>query len=86
MWFRGLDEDPIDKIVGYRNEEEFKIGLRAISYRVTRDEVSKIKTVVRNKKVVLGKILHSTYKQEQEILNIKILLNLISDLDAYYHS
>lgn len=54
VWFRGLDEDPIDKIVGYRNEEEFKIGLRAISYRVTRDEVSKIKTVVRNKKVLVS--------------------------------
>ena len=41
-------EDPFPKIVGYKNQEEFKDILQKISFRVTRDEVSKIPTKVRH--------------------------------------
>ena len=41
-------EDPFPKIVGYKNQEEFKRILQGISYRVTRDEVSKVPTKVRH--------------------------------------
>lgn len=48
-WIAGR-EDPFPDIVGYKNQEYFKELLASISYRVTRDEVSKVKTLVRNRK------------------------------------
>ena len=48
-WIQGR-EDPFPDIVGYKNQEYFKELLASISFRVTRDEVSKVKTLVRNKK------------------------------------
>lgn len=45
----GREEDPFPKIVGYRNQEQFKELLKSMSYRVLRDEVSSVKTLVRRK-------------------------------------
>lgn len=41
-------DDPFPRITGYKNQEEFKEILKSISYRKTRDEVSKTPTKVRN--------------------------------------
>lgn len=51
VWYRGMEEEPTKTVIGYKNEEQFKAQLREISYRVTRDEVSTIKTVVRTRRV-----------------------------------
>ena len=51
VWYRGMEEEPTKTVIGYKNEEIFKSKLREISYRVTRDEVSTVKTVVRTRKV-----------------------------------
>jgi hypothetical protein len=48
-WIAGR-EDPFPDIVGYKNQEYFKELLASISYRVTREEASKVKTLVRNRK------------------------------------
>lgn len=45
----GREEDPFPKITGYKNQEEFKQILKSLSYRVLRDEVSTVKTLVRRK-------------------------------------
>lgn len=44
-------EREIDKITGYRNQDEFKELLKTISFRVTREEVSTRKTLVRSTEV-----------------------------------
>ena len=49
-WRQG-QEDPFPTIVGYKNQEEFKQILASISFRVKRDEVAKVKTLVRSKKL-----------------------------------
>jgi len=48
-WIAGR-EDPFPELVGYKNQEFFKSLLSTISYRITRDEVSQVKTLVRNRK------------------------------------
>ena len=49
-WRQGMD-DPFPAIVGYKNEEKFQGILASISLRKTRDEVAKVKTLVRIKKL-----------------------------------
>lgn len=44
-------ENTFPKIIGYKNQDEFQRILGELSHRVTRDEVSKVKTLVRNVKL-----------------------------------
>jgi len=46
-------EDPFPKIVGYKNQDEFKRILKSISYRITRDEVATIITKVRHESIMV---------------------------------
>lgn len=64
-------EDPFPKITGYINQKHFQEILAKISYRVTRDEVAKVKTLVRVKKHLISPteaILRPYRELEKELI------------------
>lgn len=69
QWRQGSD-DPFPRIVGYKNQDEFKRILASISYRITRDEVAAVKTRVRIKKhlIPVGDTLRRHYKELEKTL------------------
>ena len=52
VWYQNMEE-AINKITGYKNQEKFKEILDGISFRVTRDEVSTVKTMVRTRRILV---------------------------------
>lgn len=71
-WRQGMD-DPFPQITGYKNQDEFKQILKSISYRVTRDEVAAVKTLVRVRKhcIPSGEALQRHYKElEKELMTV----------------
>ena len=79
QWRLG-QEDPFPKIVGYKNQEHFQNILVEISHRVTRDEVAKTKTLVRNRKhyVTPSEALLTHYQALEKDLYTLIQGNIIS--------
>lgn len=73
-------EDPFPTIEGYQNQEEFKRILKSISYRVTRDEVSTVKTLVRSRKypVTPGEAFSRAYAELETALMTEIQGNLVT--------
>lgn len=73
-------EDPFPSIVGYKNQERFQKILASVSFRVTRDEVAKVKTLVRVKKLKIspGKALLVHYQDLEKSLMTEIQGNLVS--------
>jgi hypothetical protein len=78
-WIAGR-EDPFPEVVGYKNQEYFKELLASISFRVTRDEVSKVKTLVRNKKYSIpwSEEARKLYDTLDEKLYIEVQENIVS--------
>jgi SNF2 family DNA or RNA helicase len=73
-------EDPFPTIEGYQNQGEFKQILKNISYRVTRDEVAKVKTIIRTKKYYItpGEAFQRPYIELEKDLMTEIQGNLIT--------
>lgn len=73
-------EDPFPTIEGYQNQDEFKQILKGISFRVTRDEVAKVKTIVRTKKFYItpGGAFQRPYTELEKELMTEIQGNLIT--------
>lgn len=78
-WRQGSD-DPFPQIVGYKNQDEFKQILTQISYRVTRDEVADVKTLVRVRKhyIPSGDALRRHYKELEKDLMTYISGELVT--------
>lgn len=67
-------EDPFPKITGYRNQEQFKKLLASISFRVLREEVAMVKTLIRRKiyKIPPSPEFLSTYEQMRDRLYLEL--------------
>ncbi len=81
-WIAGR-EDPFPEIVGYKNQEYFKELLASISFRVTRDEVSKVKTRVRNRKYSIP--WSSESRSLYDILDTKLYFEVQEGLVSAAH-
>ena len=81
-WIAGR-EDPFPDIVGYKNQEYFKELLASISFRVTRDEVSKVKTRVRNRKYSIP--WSSESRSLYDILDTKLYFEVQEGLVSAAH-
>ena len=81
-WIAGR-EDPFPDIVGYKNQEYFKELLASISFRVTRDEVSKVKTRVRNRKYSIP--WSSESRSLYDILDTKLYFEVQGGLVSAAH-
>lgn len=79
QWLAGR-EDPFPKIVGYKNQEEFQRALVSISFRVKRDDVAKIKTLVRNRvyKIKPGEALSRAYSELENQLYMELSGSLVT--------
>lgn len=73
-------EDPFPTIEGYQNQEEFKRILKSISYRVTREEVATVKTLIRSRKypVIPGEAFSLAYAELETALMTEIQGNLVT--------
>lgn len=73
-------EDPFPTIEGYQNQEEFKRILKSISYRVTREEVATVKTLIRSRKypVIPGEAFSQAYAELETALMTEIQGNLVT--------
>ncbi len=73
-------EDPFPTIEGYKNQDEFKRILASISFRVTRDEVAKVKTLVRIKRyeITPGEALLAHYSALENSLMTEIQGELVT--------
>lgn len=78
-WRQGQD-DPFPTIVGYKNQEAFKQLLAQISFRVVREEVAKIRTRVRSKrlKITPTEAFWGPYNELDSRLMTEIQDNLIA--------
>ena len=81
-WIAGR-EDPFPEIVGYKNQEYFKELLASISFRVTREEVSKVKTRVRNRKYSIP--WSSESRSLYDILDTKLYFEVQEGLVSAAH-
>jgi len=73
-------EDPFPTIEGYKNQEQFKEILKGISFRITRDEVSTVKTMVQSRKcrIKAGEAFWRPYMELEKALMTEIQGNLIT--------
>lgn len=73
-------EDPFPKIVGYRNQDQFKAILATMSYRVTRDEVSSVKTRVKSRRLEIApsEAFLGPYREMDKELMTEVQDNLIT--------
>lgn len=73
-------EDPFPTIEGYKNQEQFKSILSQVSFRVTRDEVASVRTIVRVRKLNIdpGLAFSRAYSELESELMTEIQGNLVT--------